>query len=160
ENEADFYSYLCDQIGIQDCRGYQLTRTLTKQKLLLAIDEVEKMTWDGFSPSLRSYLRGLAEGSDAPLRLILASRTPLSSLFTDGQVAVMTSPLAGICIEEKLSVWSETTVRNFIAARLQTTDINFSESEIIQLIKNTAGHPHELMNQCHKLYARKYHEQI
>ena len=38
ENEADFYSYLCDEIGIKVVSGYQLTRALNKQKLLLAID--------------------------------------------------------------------------------------------------------------------------
>ena len=31
ENEADFYSYLCDEIGIADLKGYQLTRALNKQ---------------------------------------------------------------------------------------------------------------------------------
>ena len=157
-NEADFYSYLCDEVGIPDYRGYKLTRALNKQKLLLAIDEVEKMAWAGFSPSLRSYLRGLSEGSDAPLRLILASRTSLNNLFTDAQAETMTSPLAGICIEEKLDVWSESTVRDFIAARLNNTSVTFTESEIIQLIKNTSGHPQQLMIQCHQLYAEKYHE--
>lgn len=158
ENEADFYSYLCDEIGIKNVRGYQLTRALNKHKLLLAIDEVEKMAWSGFSPSLRSYLRGLSEGSDAPLRLILASRTSLNSLFTDGKAETMTSPLAGICIEEKLDVWSETTVHNFITARLKNTPVTFNDSEIIQLIKNTGGHPQKLMMQCHQLYAQKHHE--
>ena len=72
----------------------------------------------------------------------------------------MTSPLAGICIEEKIDVWSEETVRNFIAARLKNTPVTFKESEIEQLIKNTAGHPQKLMMQCHQLYAEKYDEQI
>ena len=159
ENEADFYSYFCDEIGIEDLRGYKLTRALNKRKLLLAIDEVEKMTWSGFSPSLRSYLRGLSEGSDAPLRLILASRTSLNDLFADGQTETMTSPLSGICIEEKLDVWTESTIRNFIAARLNNTPITFTEIEIVRLIKNTAGHPQKLMLQCHQLYEKKSHEQ-
>ena len=158
ENEADFYSYLCDEIGIADLKGYQLTRALNKHKLLLAIDEVEKLAWSGFSPSLRSYLRGLSEGSDAPLRLILASRTSLNSIFTDSQAETMTSPLAGICIEEKLDVWSEQTVHNFITARLNNSLVNFTESEIRQLIKNTDGHPQKLMMQCHQLYAEKYYD--
>ena len=158
ENEADFYSYLCNEIGIKDVRGYQLTRALNKQKLLLAIDEVEKMAWSGFSPSLRSYLRGLAEGSDAPLRLILASRTSLNSLFTDVGVDTMTSPLSGICIEEKLDVWSEPTTKDFIITRLETTPVNFTEPEIDRLIKNTGGHPQKLMMQCHQLYFEKQHE--
>ena len=160
ENEADFYSYLCDEIGIADLKGYQLTRALSKQKLLLAIDEVEKMAWSGFSPALRSYFRGLSEGSDAPLRLILASRTPLNNLFTDSQAETMTSPLAGICIEEKLDVWTETTVRALITARLKNTSVTFNKIEIIQLIKNTGGHPQKLMLQCHQLYADKYYEQV
>ncbi|NER52705.1 MAG: ATP-binding protein [Symploca sp. SIO1A3] len=109
ENEDEFYTAFCEEVGISQCRGYLLTRELRKHRLLLAIDEVEKMTWDGFTRKVRDYLRGLAEGTNAPLRLILAARDPLDSLFPDSQNLGMTSPLAGICHQVDLGSWDEAT---------------------------------------------------
>lgn len=112
------------------------------------------MTWDGFSRSLRSYLRGLAEGGNAPIRLILAARNPLNTLFADSQEEGMTSPLAGICIEEQLGAWDEKTVRDFINTRLQSTPVTFTEQEILDLTRESDGHPQKLTEQCHRLYAQ------
>ncbi len=41
------------------------------------------MAWErfGFTRRVRSHLRGLADGDDAPLALVIASRTPLAQLF-------------------------------------------------------------------------------
>jgi hypothetical protein len=131
-----------------------LTRNLRNRRVLLALDNVEKMTRKGFSRHVFEQLRGLAEGSDAPLRLILAAREPLDDLFNDNQDECKTSPLAGICQEENINPWGEATVRAFIEARLAMTSVSFTEEEIIQLIQESRGHPQRLIQLCYQIYAR------
>ena len=150
ESEDDFYSALCDEVKIDEkSRGYQLVRALRKRPLLLALDEVENETV--LTSDIRSQLRGLAEGSDAPLRLLLAASQPLDSIFNDEG---MTSPLAGICIEENIGFWDQTTVRAFITSRLQSTPVTFSEEEISQILQESGGHPQKLVQRCHETYAQ------
>lgn len=153
QNEDDFYSDLCNQAKIgepdQPIRGYQLVRELRKLPLLLGLDEVENKIV--FTPKIRSQLRGLAEGSDAPLRLVVAASKSLDLLFQDEG---MTSPFAGIFIEEKLDVWDDATSRTFIAERLSSTPVTFKDEEITQIVAESGGHPQKLMQQCHQTYAR------
>ena len=152
DNEEEFYSYLCDEVEIDECSGYQLNRQLKKQRLLLLLDEVDKMSGDGFTHNVRDKLRSLAEGIDAPLRLIMAARISLDDLFKE-DTTLLTSPLANICVPVNLGPWDETTARAFIAQRLASTEISFTEEEISQIIAETGGHPQQLMQRCHKTYA-------
>lgn len=153
-NESQFYSELCHEIGIPDSKDYQLTRNLRNHKILLALDNVGKLTGEGFTRNIRDYLRGLAEGSYAPLKLILAATEPLNNLFKDTQEQGNTSPLAGICQEEYIHPWDEGTIRAFIASRLVNASMNFTEEEIIQLIQESGGHPRKLMQLCYRTYSR------
>ncbi|MBD2015322.1 ATP-binding protein [Microcoleus sp. FACHB-53] len=153
-DENDFYSALCHEIGIPESKDYSLTRNLRDRRILLAIDNVGKMTWEGFTRGVRDRLRGLAEGSTAPLKLILAASEPLERLFNDSQDEGKTSPLAGICQEENLKPWDETTARAFIDARLAMTSVRFSKEEIIQLVQESGGHPRRLMQLCYRTYSR------
>src|SRR4028118_976239 len=84
-DEDDFYRALCHKAGIETVKGYLLQRALESHRLLLLLDEVEKMTWDGFTNQVRGQLRGLAEGNNAPLRLVVAACTSLDTLFPDSQ---------------------------------------------------------------------------
>ena len=99
-DEDDFYFFLCDLIGIPECKGLRLSRELRKHQLLLILDNVEKMEWDGFTNQIRSQIRALAEGNNAPLRLVIAADKPLSQLFNDSG---MVSPFENVCIEESIS---------------------------------------------------------
>lgn len=153
-DENDFYSALCHEVGIAESKDYSLTRNLRDRRILLAIDNVGKMTWVGFTRGVRDRLRGLAEGSNAPLKLILAASEPLERLFNDSQDEGKTSPLAGICQEENLKPWDETTARAFIDARLAITSVRFTEEEIIQLVQESGGHPRQLMQLCYRTYSR------
>ncbi|QHG18487.1 ATP-binding protein [Nostoc sp. ATCC 53789] len=153
-NESQFYSELCHEIGIPDSKDYQLTRNLRSCKILLAIDNVGKLTGEGFTRNIRDYLRGLAEGSNAPLKLILAATEPLNNLFRDSQEQGNTSPLAGICQEEHIHLWDEATMRAFITNRLARSSVSFTEEEIIQLIQESGGHPRKLMQLCYRTYSR------
>ncbi len=158
-DEDDFYQALCVHAEIEVCKGYRLTRNLQNHRLLLMLDEFEKMTWDSFTNNIRGQLRGLAEGMNAPLRLVVAACTSLDQLFPDSQDIGMTSPFTGICIEYKLEKWDEKTIREFIASRLNSPlltpdskNITFSEDEIKQLINDSKGHPQKLMALCHQKF--------
>jgi len=153
-DEDDFYTALCEEVGISKSNGYMLTRALKKHRVLLAIDNVGKMTWEGFTRQVRDHLRGLAEGQNAPLQLILAASEPLDKLFNDSQDEGKTSPLAGICQEENIKPWDEAIARAFIETRLAVTLVRFTEEEISQLIQESGGHPRRLMKLCYQNYAR------
>lgn len=120
-SEDEFYGELCEKVGISDVRGRELSRALKNQRLLLLLDEVERITEESFTRRVRDQLRGLAEGSSAPLRLVLAASTSLDRLFPNSYQEGLVSPLIGICIEEPLREWDETTIRTFIASRLEPT---------------------------------------
>jgi len=153
-DEDDFYTALCEEVGIPKSEGYMLTRALKKYRVLLAIDNVGKMTWEGFTRQVRDHLRGLAEGQNAPLQLIVAASEPLNQLFNDSQDEGKTSPLAGIFQEENIKLWDEAIARAFIQARLAMTSVCFTEDEISQLLKESGGHPRRLMKLCYQNYAR------
>ncbi|MEH1826323.1 MAG: ATP-binding protein [Nostoc sp.] len=155
-NESQFYSALCHEIGIPESKDYQLTRNLRNHKILLAIDNVGKLTGEGFTRNIRDYLRGLADASNDPLKLILAATEPLNNLFNDSQDQGKTSPLAGICQEEHIYPWDEATIRAFITNRLARTLVSFTEEEIIQLIQESGGHPRKLMQLCYRTYSQYY----
>ncbi len=159
-DEAEFYEAFCEAVGIKEIyKGYRLSRELQNYRLLLILDEVEKMTGDSFTNNIRGQLRGLAEGMNAPLRLLVAGSTCLDQLFPDSKG--MTSPFTGICMEEKLERWDEATIREFIDSRLNSPlltpdskNITFSEDEIKQLINDSGGHPQILMELCYQMFNR------
>ncbi|MEO1376296.1 MAG: CHAT domain-containing protein [Cyanobacteria bacterium J06635_10] len=155
-DEDDFYYALCSEVGIEDCKGIRLTRALKKQRLqlLLLLDEIEKMTWEGFTNQVRGQLRGLANGHDAPLRLVVAASTSLDQLFPDSNEIGMVSPFQNICIEEHIELWDEADIRNFIRDRLSNNSIQFTEAEISEIITNCGGYPREIMQICYGIYAR------
>ena len=160
-NEDDFYGALCRLMGIEKAKGTELSRALDSPqfRFLLLLDEVENMIWDGFTNQVRNQLRGLANRSDAPLRLVVAASTPLDVLFPDSQDKK--SPFQGICIEENLKQWDEEICHEFIASRLQADwltpvaqPVNFTEEEIAGLIAESGGYPKKLMELCYQTYAR------
>ncbi|HIK04806.1 MAG TPA: ATP-binding protein [Trichormus sp. M33_DOE_039] len=153
DNEDEFYEALCEEaLKIPLCRGFQLTRALSGKRYVLCLDEIEKMTWDGFTKRVRSQLRGLADGGNAPLKLVIASRTPLAYLFPDAPE--LDSPLAGICRSLDVKPFSESVVRAFIHQRLQGTGVIFSEEEIRELFVHSQGHPARLQFAASNLYMR------
>ena len=154
DSEDGFYAALCDTLGLAEtCRGYKLTRSLRDQRHVLCLDEIEKMTWDGFTARVRSQLRGLADGPAAPLKLVIASRSPLARLFPDSPE--LDSPLAGICRQLDVGPFSSRVVRAFIADRLRGAGVTFTESEIAALLEETGGHPARLQRAAADLYRDK-----
>lgn len=152
-SEDEFYSELCEKAGISDLRNRELRRELQKHRLLLLLDEVERITEEGFTRQVREYLRGLAEGSNAPLRLVLAASTSLDRLFTDSYQEGKVSPLVGICLEESIKTWNRDIVYKFIYERLAPTLIRFTAAEIEQIIQQSQGYPKRVMQLCHQTFA-------
>src|SRR4028119_1250363 len=155
-DEDDFYGDLCHKAGIEKAKGGNLSRALESNPLLLLLDEVENMRWDGFTNPTRSVLRGLTEGSNPPLRLVIAARTSLEILFPGKN---MTSPFKGH--EETLKQWDDRICREFIVSRLQASwltpvagPVNFTEEEIAELIAESGGYPQKLMQLCYQTYDR------
>jgi hypothetical protein len=163
QNDDDFYEALCSSAGIPTAKGYLLARALEPHRLLLILDEVEKMTWDGFTNNVRVQLRGLAnKGSNPPLRLVVAACSSLDVLFPDSQ----SSPFKNICEEQNLKLWDEEICREFIDSRLKapwlkpvTNPVSFTEEKIARLIAESGGHPQKLMQLCYQTYA-DYLEEI
>jgi hypothetical protein len=153
DDEDDFYEALCDALGIETCRGYQLTRALRDKRYVLCLDEMEKMTWDGFTVRVRSQLRGLADGPAAPLKLVIASRSPLAYLFPDS--TELTSPLAGICRPLDVGPFPPNIARAFLAHHLRGTGVTFTGSEITALLAESGGHPAKLQRAAADLYRQK-----
>jgi len=152
-DEDDFYDALCSEVGIATCQGYRLRRSLQERSLLLILDEIEKMAWDGFTPQLRDQLRELAEGG-RPLRLVVSARDPLDRLFSDSNEPGMTSPLAGVCLQVELKCWDEAAIRRFVLERLADTTVAFNDEEVEQLSAESRGHPQRLMQCCFSLYGQ------
>jgi len=160
-DEDDFYRALCDKAGIETAKGYQLQRALESHRFLLLLDQVEKMTSDEFTNQVRGQLRGLADGNNPPLRLVVSARNPLDILFPDSEGKNMTSPFRGICIEETLKQWDDGICLEFIASRLRASwltpvaqPVNFTEEEIAELIAESGGYPQKLMKLCYQTYER------
>jgi transcriptional regulator with XRE-family HTH domain len=152
--EEEFYESFCEKLGIETCMGYGFFRAMRDKRLLLLLDEAEKMSWDGFTRQIREQLRSLAEGGNAPLRLVVAARTPLDDLFPDSHESGMTSPFQGICVRVDLKAWDQPTVQRFIASKLENTGVCFSEEQMEKLWLESQGHPQKLMKACFDLYSQ------
>jgi hypothetical protein len=152
-DEAEFFEALCAEIGLgQTLRGLRLKRALQHRQVVVCLDEIEKMTHpEAFSWEQRAELRGLAEGQDAPLSLVIASRSPLSDLFPDNPRE--TSPLAGLCGPPlRVGPFSEAISGAFLRSRLLGHAVQFTEGQIAGLHEQSQGHPGRLQSKAAELY--------
>lgn len=155
-NQEDFYFAICEKVDIPDSKGYRFSSHLEKnnKRVLLILDNVGKLNGEGFTRDVRDHLRGLAEGENACLKLVVAANESLKTLFND---SYKTSPLADICQQIDIQPWDETIIREFIKKRLQPTTIDFTEADIEKLIQESGGYPQKLTQLCYNLY-KKYSE--
>ncbi len=155
-NQEDFYFAICEKVDIPDSKGYRFSSHLEKnnKRVLLILDNVGKLNGEGFTRDVRDHLRGLAEGENACLKLVVAANESLKTLFND---SYKTSPLADICQQIDIQPWDEKIIREFIKKRLQPTTIDFTEADIQKLIQESGGYPQKLTQLCYNLY-KKYSE--
>lgn len=156
-NQEDFYFAICEKIDIPDSTGYRFTRNLQDKRVLLILDNVGKLNGQGFTRDVRDHLRGLAEGENACLKLVVAANESLKTLFND---SYETSPLADICQQVDIQPWNEKIIREFVTKRLQPTTIDFTEADIQELIQASGGHPQKLTQLCYDLYKKYFQKTI
>jgi hypothetical protein len=152
-SEDDFFAALCDELDLDPCRGYRLARRLRGRRYILCLDEIEKMRRDRFSVDVRDELRGLADGTNAPLTLVVASSLPLVELFPDTHGG--TSPLANICSPIDVPPFTRDEARAFLATRLANTGVQFNADEIADLLETSGRHPARLQQAAADLYRVK-----
>jgi energy-coupling factor transporter ATP-binding protein EcfA2 len=151
-NEDTFWEMICHGIGVQRCYNHHLIRELQSRRLLLLLDEVEKMGQQDFGSEIRSQLRGFAQGSS--MKVVIAACVSLDLLFADAHNSLL-SPFAGLCIEEKIPRWNERTIYNYIQHRLTGNHIQFTDVEIKKIVQSSQGKPQQLVKDCNYLY-RQY----
>ncbi|HND10089.1 MAG TPA: metallophosphoesterase [Pseudomonadota bacterium] len=152
DSDGDFFAALCHKLGFAESRGYKLERQLAGRRVVLCLDEIEKLRSDRFPIEVREQLRGLADGADAPLTLLLASRVSLAELFPDAHA--QTSPLYNICPPLSVPPFSVSECRELLAKRLQGTGVQFSETELSLLCDKSQGHPATLVADAAALFAK------
>ncbi len=149
--EETFFQRLCYEIGIDNCRGYDLLEATEGRKYILCIDEIEKMrNPKKFSGDERDELRGLSDGDDMPFTLVTASRNPLDELFPDDMYS--TSPFFNIFQPIQLPPFSEAVAEQFLRYRLKGYPVQFSDNQIYSLIQDSGGHPATLQQLAKTLY--------
>lgn len=149
-SEDEFFEFLCETLGIPNCRGYRLGQALRGRHIYLCLDEMEKMAWKGFSQDIRSELRGLADGSGAPLTLVISSRQPLSTLFPDAPG--MTSPLAGLCNQLSFRPFMLSEAIGLARFRLEGSGYTLPEDEIERVWRESRGQVMALQKALHDLF--------
>jgi hypothetical protein len=157
-DEHEFFEALCEGLALpQTLRGWKLARALRHrgQRYVVCLDEIEKMVNPrGFAGEARTELRGLADGPEAPLTLVIASRSPLESLFLDDPRS--TSPLAGLCgAPLRVPPFSPAITQEFLRERLKGNAIKFSMADGERLQEQTKGHPARLQAAAADLYRER-----
>lgn len=153
DDDGDFFDALCHKLGIPSCRGYKLERQLSQRKVVLCLDEIEKLRSDRFPIDVREQLRGLADGADSPLTLLVASRMPLDRLFPDAPER--TSPLYNVVAQLSVPPFGDEECRELLSRRLSHSGVTFSEAEIAMLVARSLGHPATLVAEAAALFEQR-----
>ncbi len=155
--DADFFGCLTELLKCPETPAYQIARALRGDRWIVCLDEIEKMKYAGFTSEVRAQLRGLCDGNNAPLTLVVASRTPLDQLFPDSPLE--TSPLASVCEEIRLGNFSPETTERFLRQRVEDTGWRWTDQQIRDLIDQTEGHPGQLQQHAFQVFANRTERQ-
>ncbi len=153
-SDDDFYDYVCGELDIVTNRGFRLARALRGRKIVLCVDEIEKMTWGSFSLNVRTELRGLADGASAPFTLVIASRSSLGQLFPDSPE--MTSPLAGLCMQVTMPNFSLQETQDLASQYLQGMEVSLPPAELELAWQKSDGHPRRLQQALQQAFSRHF----
>ena len=149
---TSFYENACRALGGSGARNRDWARLIDSgQRKILCIDEMEKLCDKSFGDHIRSFLRGYADGANAPLKLVVASRRPLVQLFPDD--ANGTSALYNLFVEIiTLSNFSRADCDRFLDARLANTGVTFDAATRDEIWTLTQGHPYKLQRAADHRY--------
>jgi len=151
-DETDFCETVLRKLGESGSTLRDLKRALADRKLVLFLDEVERLAEGDFSPRLHDLLRSLAQESH--FAMCLATERPLDEVFpthTPGGV----SPFYNIFTVKQLGPYTRTEARELLAARAASSGVAFTEQEIEQLLTESECHPAKLQAMAKALFEQK-----
>lgn len=147
-DENYLFEEICYEVGVPLERKDRLARELRGKRFILCLDEIQVLTDEEcFPPRVRSKLRGLSDGGDAPFKLVAASRSPFSQLFPHSDKR---SPLD--IPPTRVLPFSRKEAEEFLKSRLKPTGIKFSPDEIDTIINLSEGHPAKLQRAAAELF--------
>jgi hypothetical protein len=127
-----------------------LKQALRRERVVLLLDEVEKLADPAFSQRLHDLLRALAQ--EPTLTLAVASHRPLVEIFPPHSD---TSPFHNIFSQKQLGPFTPGDARSFLARRLQGTGVTFGPEEAERLVAESGGHPARLQRLACELFEQK-----
>ena len=151
-DETDFCETVLHKLGESGSTLRDLKRALADRRLILILDEVERLAEGDFSPRLHDLLRSLAQESH--FAMCLATERPLEEVFpsrTPGGV----SPFYNIFTVKSLGPYTRPEARGLLAARGAGTGVAFTEQEIERLLTESQCHPAKLQAMAKALFEQK-----
>ncbi len=151
-DETDFCETVLRKLGEKGDTLRDLKRALAGRKLVLVLDEMERLAEEDFNPRLHDLLRSLAQ--EPHFAMCLATQRPLEEVFparTPGGV----SPFHNIFTMKALGPFTYTEAREFLAARLANTGVFFTEREVERLLAESHCHPAKLQTLGKALFEEK-----
>ncbi len=127
-----------------------LRRVLQRSRIVLLLDEVERLCDVAFFPRLHDLLRALAQ--EPAVTLAVASHRPLVEVFPPSSA---TSPFHNVFTEKRLGPFTRKDARDFLAHRLRGTEIAFMPAQAERLVQESGGHPARLQRLAYDLFERK-----
>lgn len=150
-DEQDFCETILARMGMEGDTLRDLKRGLYGHDLVLLLDEVERLAEEDFNPRLHDLLRSLSQ--EPNFAMCLATDRPLQEVFP-ARTASGVSPFHNIFVPKTIAGFSEEECRSFLATRLATTAVTFTNTEIENLIQTSAGHPAILQQMARDLFDR------
>jgi len=151
-SDSDFFEYLCAELAIATCRSFYLQRQLRQRQIVVCLDEIEQ--FKQFTCQARTELRALADGQIKPLKLVIASRSPLAVLFPDNPNE--TSPLAGICWKIDMPPFTINEAIAFAEHRLQPLGLSLPRPQVMRAWERSQGHPQRLQHELKLVFEASF----
>lgn len=151
-DEADFCETVLGKLGETGHTLRDLKRALVDRKLVLLLDEVERLAEPDFNPRLHDLLRSLAQ--EPHFAMCLATDRPLAEVFP-AQTPGGVSPFHNIFTAKTLGSYTYAEARELVVARLANTGVAFNEREIEDLLTESHGHPARLQSLARALFEAK-----
>ncbi|MGB0388911.1 MAG: hypothetical protein ACPGWR_29165 [Ardenticatenaceae bacterium] len=154
-NEDDFFEAICHDLGLASVRrGIRLARTLRGRRIVLCLDEAEKLTRPSFTVDFRAELRGLASGARAPFTMVITSRSPLQTLFPDSPQH--SSPIYNIFLNYQMPYFTLDEARALVEQQLAGTNLRIPDREIAGAWQRSFGHPANLQQELKQVFAKRF----
>jgi hypothetical protein len=149
-DEADFCEMVLQQLNATGNTLRDLRYALYTRRVILLLDEVERLAEPDFSHRLHDLLRSLAQ--EPNFKMFVASQRPLEQVFPPRGTV---SDMHNIFTRKVIGPFTESEAHLFLAARLQNTVITFTEREVARLISESHCHPGKLQRLAKDLFDEK-----